>query len=309
MSTPLERATDEFAGQLARWRTERGLSKRALAAQMGFDPSYVSHVEGRRHRPTEDFARRAENALDAGGAIWHSYSAYEAARALPSQRSATLEQDGWRPSSAGVVIEREDAALGLRDDVYHIAVRRRLHNVGTEPIVRYPVRIRVDRYPNNPQASARVHHAAPLTWSELGFSASAWPSDGPVAEPMTWRPSYDSDAVKELWLRFGNDDGQFAIDPGERMTVEYSYRVTAEKWGPWFARAIRVPTRELRVELDFPAESQPAVWGTVSSLSVEGAPLHTPIRASRDHQRAIYTWSVRDPSLQARYRFEWRLRG
>ncbi|MFP3114586.1 helix-turn-helix domain-containing protein [Streptomyces sp. Iso 434] len=47
---------------------------------MGFDPSYVSHVESGRHKPTEDFARRAEEALNAGKAIWKRWLDYELAK-------------------------------------------------------------------------------------------------------------------------------------------------------------------------------------------------------------------------------------
>ncbi|HEY1489157.1 MAG TPA: formylmethionine deformylase, partial [Micromonosporaceae bacterium] len=130
------------------------------------------------------------------------------------------------------------------------------------------------------------------------------PSD---AEAMTWRASYEADAVKELWLHFANDDGQFPLYPGQRTTIEYSYHVGTDKWGPWFQRAIRMPTAELRVELDFPADTQVAVWGTVSSLSAEGAPLSTPIQVTQDVERMTFTWSVRAPVIGARYRFEWRL--
>src|SRR5438046_9867711 len=72
-TAPQDRAAEAFAAELARWRTERGLSKKQLANEMGFDPSYVSHVEGRRHKPTEDFARRAEAVLGAGGVIWQRF--------------------------------------------------------------------------------------------------------------------------------------------------------------------------------------------------------------------------------------------
>jgi transcriptional regulator with XRE-family HTH domain len=315
--SPLERATEEFADQLSRWRVERGLSKRALAIQMGFDPSYVSHVEGRRHRPTEDFARRAESALSAGGAIWDSYEAYEALRQTAPANGARLDQAPRQVPGIGLVVEREDAALGLHHDTYHIVIRRHLHNVGTEPIVRYPVRVRVDRYPNHPRRSARTHHGAPLTWSELGFTArridtqtgEGGPDDaGGGPEPMTWRASHDADTVKELWLQFANGERHFPLYPGQRATIEYGYRVTSDKWGPWFQRAIRLPTRELRIELDFPAEAQAAVWGTVSSLSAEDAPLATPIGIAEGSERTTFSWSVRDPVLAARYRFEWRLR-
>ena len=43
-TAPQDRAAEAFAAELARWRTERGLSKKQLANQMGFDPSYVSRV-------------------------------------------------------------------------------------------------------------------------------------------------------------------------------------------------------------------------------------------------------------------------
>ena len=309
--SPLERATDEFAARLARLRIERGLSKRALAAQMGFHPSYVSHVEGRRHRPTEDFARRAENILDAGGAIWESYAAYESVRQsalvarVPAQRR---DAENWSVPGIGLIVEREDAAIGLHDGHYHIAIRRALHNIGTDPIVRFPVHIRVDRYPAHPRRSARTHHGAPLSWTELGFAARRAGGDPAHGDVLTWRASHESDAVKELWLHFANDDGQFPLYPGQRTTIEYGYHVTAEKWGPWFQRAIRMPTNELRVELDFPADTQVAVWGTVSSLSAEGAPLSTPIQAAQDATRMTFTWSTYAPVLGARYRFEWRLR-
>src|SRR5437667_7324031 len=79
-STPTERAMEAFVAELVRWRSDRGLSKKQLANEMGFDPSYVSHIEGRRHRPTEDFAKRAEAVLRTGGAIWRRYQEYDEVR-------------------------------------------------------------------------------------------------------------------------------------------------------------------------------------------------------------------------------------
>src|SRR5690348_15834946 len=97
MSTsPLDKAADAFANELAQWRAERRLSKKQLAAEMGFDPSYVSHVEGRRHRPTEDFAKRAEAVLDAGGAIWQRFSEYDELRRTPRPAPA-LARDSPAP--------------------------------------------------------------------------------------------------------------------------------------------------------------------------------------------------------------------
>jgi hypothetical protein len=79
--SPVQRASAEFVAEFARWRLERGMSKKQLAAEMGFDPSYLSHVEAHRHRPTEDFAKRAEAVLQSGGAIWRRFREYDELRA------------------------------------------------------------------------------------------------------------------------------------------------------------------------------------------------------------------------------------
>src|SRR5690242_21223079 len=107
MTTPqLERAADAFAAALVQWRAERGLSKKRLAAEMGFDPSYISHIEARRHRPTEDFARRAESVLQAGGMIWQRFREYEDAR---------MSADG-RPGSDGRAAGSRTGAPRQRTD-------------------------------------------------------------------------------------------------------------------------------------------------------------------------------------------------
>ncbi|WP_443077783.1 helix-turn-helix domain-containing protein [Streptomyces sp. NBC_01450] len=52
----------------------RGMSRRALAQAMDFDSSYVSHMESGRHKPGGDFARLADEALNAGKAIWRRWA-------------------------------------------------------------------------------------------------------------------------------------------------------------------------------------------------------------------------------------------
>ncbi|MEK8142720.1 helix-turn-helix transcriptional regulator [Streptomyces sp. M10(2022)] len=83
-----DQTAEDFAAEVARWREVRGMSKRALAKAMGFDPSYVSHVESGRHKPSEDFARLADEALNAGKAIWRRWCEYEKARARTSRTSS-----------------------------------------------------------------------------------------------------------------------------------------------------------------------------------------------------------------------------
>ncbi|WP_412759384.1 helix-turn-helix domain-containing protein [Nocardiopsis rhodophaea] len=43
------------------------MTKKALARLLGFDPSYISHIEAGRHQAGEEFARLADLKLAAGG--------------------------------------------------------------------------------------------------------------------------------------------------------------------------------------------------------------------------------------------------
>ena len=307
-TSPVERAADQFVTALAQWRVERGMTKKQLAARMGFDPSYVSHVEGRRHKPTEDFARRAEAVLAAGGAIWQKFQEYDElrhTRAAPSHRDAQVPAQ-WLPPGTGLIVERETAELAYLDGTYRVRVRRALYNAGNEPVTRYLMKIGVDRYPNDPAGSNRHHREHPLTWDELDIGAVA--GEGDAGEPMDWRPKLDRDASKEVWLLFANEHGQFPLYPGERTTIAYAYTVGEEKWGQWFQRAVRLPTRSLTVRLDFPVEFEPQVWGVETSLAAE-VPVRNPLERHNDATRAIFEWSTDAPLLGARYRLEWRFRG
>ncbi|WP_320069040.1 peptide deformylase [Micromonospora sp. RTGN7] len=307
-TSPLERAAESFAAELARQRTERGLSKKQLATLMGFDPSYVSHVEGRRHRPTEDFARRAEAVLEASGAIWQRFREYDElrhGRLTPSHREHSAPGQ-WMPPGTGLIVEREEAILTHTDAGYRCVIRRELYNAGTEPVARYLLRVAVDRYPNDPGRSNRHHREHPLTFAELQLQAYRY--DGGEPEPMHWRAKHDRDASKEIWLLFENDEGRFPLYPGDRVTIEYAYQVGQEKWGPWFQRAVRLPTRRLSVRLDLPTALAPQVWGVETSLSAEEGPLRRPIIRQELDGRAIFDWATEDPPLNARYRLQWRFR-
>ncbi len=125
---------------------------------------------------------------------------------------------------------------------------------------------------------------------------------------MLWRVKLDRDAAKELWLLFANERGQFPLYPGERTTIEYAYTVGEEKWGQWFQRAVRLPTRSLTVRLDFPERFEPQVWGVEVSLNAE-VPVRSPLERRNEGGRAIFEWSTDQPLLNARYRLEWRFRG
>ncbi|BBH65321.1 hypothetical protein ACTI_20060 [Actinoplanes sp. OR16] len=275
---------------------------------MGFDPSYVSHVEGRRHKPTEDFARRAEAVLGAGGMIWQRFQEYDELR---HARGSALHRDPpvpvqWLPPGTGLVVEQEVAELAYTDGAYRCHVRRDLYNAGVEPVTRYLVKMAVDRYPHDPAGSNRHHRDNPLSFEEMDVRALA--GEGNAAEPMQWRVKLDRDAAKEIWLLFANERGQFPLYPGERTTIEYAYTVGEEKWGQWFQRAVRLPTRSLTVRLNFPESFEPQVWGVEASLAAE-VPVRTPLERRNEGGRAIFEWSTDAPLLNARYRLEWRYRG
>jgi transcriptional regulator with XRE-family HTH domain len=247
-----------FSAGLTRWRERRGLSKKHLAAQMGFSASYLSHVEASRMNASEQFARRAEEALDAGGEL-----------AAAWRRDNGSASGTGMPFPGGLVVEDDHAELSYDGAFFRASQRRLLRNAGPEPVTRYLMRISVDRYPGQPERSNALYRARPLTWDEVGLTASC---DG---EPMTWEVKADRDAFKEAWLCFENHRGRFPLYPGQSATISYSYTVDDGRWGPWFQRAVRLPTRRLSVDLMFPAALDPVVWGTETSRTpVKGVTAH-----------------------------------
>jgi hypothetical protein len=181
-------------------------------------------------------------------------------------------------------------------------MRRLLRNTGTEPVTRYLIRISVDRYPGDPERSNAHYRAHPLTWDELALTATC------RGETMRWQVKHDRDAFKEVWLLFDNEHGRFPLYPGESVWIEYAYTVGDDKWGNWFQRAVRLPTEQLEVQLVFPADLDPVVWGTETSMTAEASPLRTPPVRSDDAGLRQFTWITATPALHARYRLEWRFR-
>ena len=90
--------------------------------------------------------------------------------------------------------------------------------------------------------------------------------------------------------------------------VSYQYTVPVRKWGPWWTRAIRLPTRRLSMTLVFPARLRPAVWGNETSMTAEASPFHTPFARQERDDEVVFSWSAEDPPLHARYRAEWKFR-
>jgi peptide deformylase len=288
-------AGEVFRSVLAHWRQRRRMTKQALAKAMGFDRSYVSHIESGRHPASADFARKAETVLNAGGEIWQVWQATGGATDEPG--TPIIQR-----RSNGLVVERDHAELRYDGARFTAIMRRNIVNAGPDPVTRYLMRISVDRHPGDPETSNRLYRRAPLTFDELALTARR---DG---EPMTWQPKLDRDSFKEVWLCFENGRGRFPLYPGERAGLEYAYTVGDDKWGPWFQRAVRLPTTQLSVRLVFPAELSAAVWGTETSATAEATPLRTPITRRREDGIDVFDWSTAEPPLNARYRLEWRFR-
>ena len=286
----LNDATEAFRHELTRRRTEAGLSKKALARRMSFDPSYISHIEGGRHRPTEDFARRADDVLGSGGRLWLLWRAYDRARQTPADAAAPARPAPVPPDPhSDLVVEREEASIRFDGENYVMTIRRYLHSVGTKPVARYWIKI-----------SSDDESEAPLDWELLNLTATC------NGEPMSWQATLDQPTLKQIWLQFKNDTYAFPLYPGERAWIEYSYTVAEGTWGRWFQRAIRLPTRYLSVRLHFPAHLEPRVWGTETSMTADDTPLRANPRVTHSLGREVeWFWEVPEPQLNARYRLFW----
>ncbi|MFI5956974.1 helix-turn-helix domain-containing protein [Cryptosporangium sp. NPDC051539] len=291
-TTPVTQVTatmDAFRKELTRRRVEAGLSKKALARRMSFDPSYVSHIESGRHRPTEDFARRADDVLGSGGRLWLLWREYDRSRHEAATGPAAPTSATAADPHSDLVVEREEASMRFDGRNYVMTIRRHLHNVGSKPVTLYWIKISSD----DDSESA-------LDWDTIDLQATC---DG---EPMDWRVAQDQPTVKQVWLQFRNGDYEFPLYPGERTWIEYSYTVAEGTWGHWFQRAIRLPTRYLSVRLRFPAHLEPRVWGTETSMTADGAPLAANPRVSHSSEGEVeWLWEVPQPQLNARYRLLW----
>jgi peptide deformylase len=295
-------SADDFIADLKHWRDVRGLSQKRLAAQMAYDPSYISKIEGGQQQPTPEFARRADDVLRAGGSLIaraHDFRSSRPSRDTSAKASEAVSHAHGLPQS--LIVRHEEAECAYLDRAYHMHIRRQLQNASDSPVTRYLIRISVDRHPKTPERSNELYRERPLAWEEIDLRA--WCLD----EPLAWEVKHDRDAFKEVWILFENEHRKLPLYPGETTWIEYRYTVGADKWGQWFQRAIRLPTRRLTVHLVFPASLEPVVWGTETTMTAESVPVRTAISQREEHTQRIFSWTTDNPPLHARYRFEWLL--
>ncbi|GAA1394600.1 peptide deformylase [Catellatospora coxensis] len=292
-----------FIAELKHWRAVSSYSQKALAPLVGYDSSYISKVESGALIPSREFAEKADQHLRAGRALFRRWRELADAGIGADTRShdgGGLDQQPAPGSS--LVVEHEDSELSFRDGMVRTYVRRLLHNVGTEPVTSYLIRIAVDRHPGDPERSNRLYRQNPLTWEEINLAAFCGD------EPMARRVMHDRDAFKEVWLLFENEDGRFPLYQGEKTWIEYAYTVEESKWGPWWQRAIRLPTRRLSLAVVLPAERQPVVWGMQTSMTAEASPFRTPFAREEAGDTVTYRWATDEPPLHGRFRVEWKFK-
>ena len=206
-TSPVERAADSFAAELARWRVERGHDQEATRRPDGLRPVLRQPRRGapapadRGLRPARrGGARRRRRDLAAIPGVRRA-----AARPRPaSPRTATRRcpSSGCRRAPASSSSRRSPRSP-TTTGAYRCVIRRALYNAGTEPVTRYLVRIAVDRYPHDP---ARLQPAPPRAPADLRRAGPARRTAARATrrEPMQWRPKLDRDASKEVWLLFEN---------------------------------------------------------------------------------------------------------
>jgi transcriptional regulator with XRE-family HTH domain len=156
----------DYASELRSWRERRGLTKKALADTISYDPSRVSHIEAGRQPPTEEFTRQAEEALQTGGALWECWEALAAGRFVmttrrPERNLRTTDSIGWLARSSRRPFQAMYSAVSAMTSrleaeppsVRHAAAHaRRL-------VTRSQVAGAVRRYYGNPEGARRFYTA------------------------------------------------------------------------------------------------------------------------------------------------------
>jgi transcriptional regulator with XRE-family HTH domain len=282
------RAAQKFAAVVTHWRRHRGMSQQKFAESIKFHSSYVSHIESRRHRPTEAFARSAEQVLATGGVIMASWQDYHDAKRQAFPHAAV--------TTAGfVTIAVEDSWHRLVDGHYETTVRRTVVNETETPLRRMALVIP----PGQLVDGAAYQVRRPTVWADMGLRARC---DG---RAMDFAAEQYRDGLLEGWLLFRAGSIGFAVGPGRSAIVEYTYRIPVRLCNPWFEQVVTMPTGSMTLHLQFPPAVAPArVWGTEASMSGERTWPNRPVRLSTG-AGVEFRCQVARPVVDRTYRWEW----
>lgn len=89
--TPEASALARFGAEVRRWRLLRGLTQAGLARWVWYSAEAVAKVEKAERWPREDFARRCDRVLEAGGALLRLWPDVERERLVGSGRRSPCQ--------------------------------------------------------------------------------------------------------------------------------------------------------------------------------------------------------------------------
>lgn len=137
-----KKGVTEFGAELRAWRSARGWTQAEIADTIGYSGSFVSDIERGDRMPTEDFARRCDQAFGTPGSFvrWCEITRRGAfppwfAPIIPHEREA-VRIHGWALGSVPGLLQTDAYARGL--------IRARLPQDSDEAIER-KVAARMDR--------------------------------------------------------------------------------------------------------------------------------------------------------------------
>ncbi|MBI0319462.1 XRE family transcriptional regulator, partial [Streptomyces javensis] len=124
---PVRQAAEAFAAELIRLRTAARLSQLALAQRLGYDKTYVTHLERCTQAPTKPVARQADEFFGSGEALtrlWRAYhTARTASRRQQSQRPTSQAPPRPAPAALHSTLPRDIAAFTGREGELHRLLR------------------------------------------------------------------------------------------------------------------------------------------------------------------------------------------
>ncbi|WP_433304792.1 peptide deformylase [Actinoplanes sp. CA-030573] len=236
------------------------------------------------------------------------------------------QQPAPRPGEGHVL---DHAELHFDGKSYWLRQVRHLYNGGRTPIVSHEFKVAVEHAPyEDPDAKADYHRRNPLIPAARRADRLA------VLEVEAWftlvRPGVEQQGHPDLGVRteiphkriefvkpVADQQAEFRLlfpastplAPGAEAIVEYSYRVSARKWGQWFQRNTKPNTETLSVEVYLPARLHPEGWGMSLAPSNSVVTVLPGVTTRRAGDDIVFSWkgNADDEDLTAsrRLRLEW----